>query len=363
MLNFQKPSNYLIILSVIIILLGIFMSYLVRINVTHLQYNAQLINETGIIRGSIQRATKLVLADSPDKAKSVINEVDIKIATILKEAKCRGELKSFILKNFNTLNNRWKRLKILLSEYNKEKSEKNLREIINLSEVCWSNADDVVLNIQVMTQVRIGGIRIFYIILGMNILSAVIVILLVYLYIKKRLEYESSHDLLTDIYNKRSFERIIEYTVEHARRYNRPLSLILFDIDHFKNINDMYGHKTGDKVLEKLAALIKNSIRKCDTFFRVGGEEFAIICGETTAEDAFKLAEKLRKIVENNNFDDVGRVTISLGIAEMQKGCSIEELYRNADVAMYFAKRNGRNMSKIYSDDINSTFVQKKCVC
>jgi diguanylate cyclase (GGDEF)-like protein len=197
----------------------------------------------------------------------------------------------------------------------------------------------------------------------MNILSAVIVILLVYLYIKKRLEYESSHDLLTDIYNKRSFERIIEYTVEHARRYNRPLSLILFDIDRFKNINDMYGHKTGDKVLAKLAALIKNSIRKCDTFFRVGGEEFAIICGETTAEDAFKLAEKLRKIVENNNFDDVGRVTISLGIAEMQKGCSIEELYRNADVAMYFAKRNGRNMSKIYSDDINSTFVQKKCVC
>ncbi len=332
------------------------MSHLVYINVKHLQYSSQLINDTGIVRGSIQRATKLILAGSDKVGEIVIKEVDERIAVILKDVRCKHELKSFIAKNLRELNEKWKKLKILLLKYQKDKSEKLLNEIVTLSEKCWLTADDMVFNIQIMTQIRIGGIRIFYIILGINILSAFIVLLLVYLYIKKRLEYESSHDVLTDIFNKRSFEKIIEYMVEHARRYNRPLSLIIFDIDHFKSINDTYGHKVGDKVLSKLANIIKNSIRKCDYFFRIGGEEFAIICGETDAKGAFWVAEKIRKIVEKSDFEEVDKVTISLGIAELEKDMSIDHFYRNADTAMYFAKKNGRNRTEIYKKDIVCSF-------
>ncbi len=327
------------------------MCYLVKENVSYLQYNAALINKTGIIRGSIQRATKLIFCNQSKKATDVIGNIDKMINKIVHEAEVREELKLFVKKNFKALDEKWEKLKPLLIKYSKHPNKKLEKEIIKLSELCWNEADNLVLNVQITTQIKIAGIKIFYIILGINIFSALLVILLVYLYIKKRLEYESSHDSLTDIYNKRLFDKIIDYLVEYSRRYKRPLSLILFDIDHFKKINDVYGHKTGDKILYQLASIIKNSIRKCDYFFRVGGEEFAIICNESSAEGAYNLAEKLRKLVEETEFKDVKKVTISLGVAELEDDISVEEFYKRADAAMYIAKNKGRNRTEIYKKE------------
>ncbi len=328
------------------------MSYLVHINIDQLEYNAKLINETGIIRGSIQRATKLIFAGKTKKAIKIINNIDNKIETILKDMSYRGELKRFIEKNFSKLHTKWHKLKLLLIKYESNHSKKIKQKIIDLSERCWNIADDVVLNTQIMTQYKISGIKIFYIILGINILSAILVILLVYLYIKKRLEYESSHDSLTDIYNKRAFEEILESLIANAKRYSRPLSIIIFDIDNFKSINDEFGHKTGDKVLSKLANIIKSSIRKGDIFCRVGGEEFVILCPETDEKSAFKVAEKIRKLVERTAFSDVGKITISLGIAEYKNNQTKEDFFKSADTAMYFAKNSGKNRSEIYNEKI-----------
>jgi len=349
MLKNKKPSTYLIILSSIIIFLGLIMSFLVFDNVSRLEYNAKLINETGIIRGSIQRATKLMLYGEIEKASKIIEKINKKLKIIICNARESNEFTSVITKNFISLQKKWFLLKNLLLEYKQTKDKKLIKKIVNLSEDCWYTADAVVLNTQIITQNRIGGIRIFYVILGLNILTAVFVIILVYLYIKKRLEYESSHDILTDLYNRRFFEKLFEQKFEQAKRYNRSLSLILFDIDHFKKINDTFGHKMGDKVLTKLANIVKNSIRKSDIVCRVGGEEFAIICPETNKDEAFKIAEKIRIIIENTNFEKIEKVTISLGIAELKEKQSKEELYRNADIAMYHSKRKGRNKSTIFS--------------
>ena len=149
--------------------------------------------------------------------------------------------------------------------------------------------------------------------------------------------------------NRRSYEDVIEVEVERSKRYNHPLSLILFDIDYFKNINDEYGHKVGDKVLKDLTRVVVESTRKSDSVFRIGGEEFAIISPGTNAEGAFNLAEKVRKNVENYRFDTLNKVTLSLGVAEFYKDITKNELYQRADKSLYLSKNKGRNRTETYT--------------
>ena len=135
--------------------------------------------------------------------------------------------------------------------------------------------------------------------------------------------------------------------IQRAKRYKRPLSLIIFDIDHFKKINDTYGHKVGDEVLKALSKLIKKNIRKIDFAARWGGEEFVILAPETNVEGAKKLAEKLRQAVETYKFPTVGKVTISLGVAQLEPDEKPEDFIVRADMALYKAKEGGRNRVEI----------------
>ncbi len=156
-------------------------------------------------------------------------------------------------------------------------------------------------------------------------------------------------DGLTQIHNKRSFEAVIEREVSRSQRYHRPLSLILFDIDHFKAINDQHGHLTGDAVLRQLASLVSANLRREDVVARVGGEEFALIVPELDCEQArVGVAEKLRALVERTpcRFEDRSiPITSSFGVAELvfSPAMSPTELYKLADERLYAAKRSGRN--------------------
>jgi diguanylate cyclase (GGDEF)-like protein/PAS domain S-box-containing protein len=150
-------------------------------------------------------------------------------------------------------------------------------------------------------------------------------------------------DSLTNISNRRVFHLHLDAAMELFRRYRNPFSVVLFDIDHFKRVNDTYGHDVGDSVLQKVAEIVGSNLRKSDLLARYGGEEFVVLSPEMNAEGALAFAEKIRRIVAHYDFPGVGRVTVSAGAALSTEGEETRELIRRVDEAMYAAKRNGRN--------------------
>lgn len=163
----------------------------------------------------------------------------------------------------------------------------------------------------------------------------------------------ATHDTLTGIFNRREFDRIVEEEFERSSRYDRPMSIILMDIDHFKQVNDTYGHQEGDLVLKGLAQFIQGHIRRHDFFARWGGEEFAILATETTAAEAAQLAEKLRIHLQQQRFGTVGQITVSFGVAQNSENIeNFAILFKQVDEALYRAKEAGRNRVEIYGESL-----------
>ncbi|MBT4362959.1 MAG: diguanylate cyclase [Desulfobacteraceae bacterium] len=154
-------------------------------------------------------------------------------------------------------------------------------------------------------------------------------------------------DGLTQLYNARYFYDQLELEVDRYNRYNRSLSLLLLDLDHFKFYNDTNGHLEGDKVLVRIGQVILSCLRKMDTAYRYGGEEFTVVLPETSCIEAEVVANRIRTSMENENFspnngEDV-TITISIGVTEYLKGEEISSFVERADKAMYMSKDKGRN--------------------
>jgi diguanylate cyclase (GGDEF)-like protein len=160
---------------------------------------------------------------------------------------------------------------------------------------------------------------------------------------EERLKLLATTDSLTGIYNRRHFDEVLTSEINRSTRFKSPLSLILFDIDHFKHINDTFGHQEGDRVLTQLALAVGEAIRTTDLFARWGGEEFAVLLPGCDLNDGRLLAEKLRMLLEKQSFADVGQVTCSFGVAEHMPGDDVDGLMRKADRCLYHAKASGRN--------------------
>jgi diguanylate cyclase (GGDEF)-like protein len=155
-------------------------------------------------------------------------------------------------------------------------------------------------------------------------------------------------DPLCHIHNKRYFLDYLDRELARSIRHHRPLSLVLFDIDRFKEINDRFGHVAGDYALRELADLIKKNVRREELFARYGGEEFALVWPETPREKAIRIGEQLRQLVETHSFSYDGqsfRLSISLGVitAEGEPSLTVTDLVRQADQKLYLAKQSGRN--------------------
>lgn len=161
--------------------------------------------------------------------------------------------------------------------------------------------------------------------------------------VEENLKLQATTDALTGIANRRLFDSSIETEISRATRHQLPLALMIMDIDHFKQINDDFGHQAGDQVLVALTQLISEHIRADDFFVRWGGEEFVILSPGIDAENMRLLAEKLRTVIENHVFPGVDHLTCSFGLAEFARGESIEHFIRRADAGLYRAKANGRN--------------------
>ena len=168
---------------------------------------------------------------------------------------------------------------------------------------------------------------------------------------KEKLERLATFDSLTGLYNRRAILGKLHELINLANRYKEDFSLSMLDIDHFKRVNDRYGHLTGDEVLEKIATLIRRNIRDTDIVGRYGGEEFIIILPKTNLSSAWVVAERLRTIIEKTEMKDsagnVFAITVSQGLAGWERDEDATSLISRADEALYKAKEKGRNRVQI----------------
>lgn len=160
--------------------------------------------------------------------------------------------------------------------------------------------------------------------------------------------FKSSVDGLTGLYNRHQFDINLNQEFNRSKRYKTPFTLAMIDIDHFKNINDTYGHQFGDFVLKEISQIIQNTFRKTDVVFRYGGEEITIIMPETTSQNAILPLEKLRDKISEHKFNNQN-VTISIGVADFNSDINTsDDILKKADEMLYSAKENGRNQVKVF---------------
>mgnify|MGYP001818161033 FL=1 len=162
----------------------------------------------------------------------------------------------------------------------------------------------------------------------------------------KELEEQATHDKLTGLFNRRFVDDFLQREIENARRYDRPFTVALADLDHFKRVNDSHSHAIGDKVLSRVAEILTNRCRKTDVVARYGGEEFLLCFPDTTTEFAEQICSQIKTVVEKTNWNDIGlgiRLTISFGIAQAGIDSRPTTILSDADTRLYQAKHRGRN--------------------
>ncbi|NRT76272.1 GGDEF domain-containing protein [Clostridium beijerinckii] len=211
---------------------------------------------------------------------------------------------------------------------------------------------NVILIFQTLTMFISGYLIISY--FSIKYLDYIIETIKIY----QRLKNEATKDYLTGLNNVRQFDDSFNNISQLAIRKEEELSMLLIDIDYFKKVNDNYGHNSGDIILKGLAEILINTCRTYDVISRMGGEEFSIILLDCSDSRAFKIAERLRNTVQNNNFyisdNEAIKITISIGISSYPKLTSqIDNLLENADIALYQAKNIGRNKVVLFNNDKN----------
>lgn len=157
-------------------------------------------------------------------------------------------------------------------------------------------------------------------------------------------------DPLTGAFNRFKWEEMLLSEIDRVAQNRHDLSVLIFDIDFFKKVNDKYGHDVGDQVLIEVARVVQEKLRSTDSLYRLGGEEFAILAPYTNLEGMIKLAQKLRKAIEKHIFDHVNQVTISIGVTQFRETDNPQQLLKRADLALYKSKKRGRNQVNILVD-------------
>jgi diguanylate cyclase (GGDEF)-like protein len=178
-----------------------------------------------------------------------------------------------------------------------------------------------------------------------------------------RLESLAMTDALTELGNRRRFHEDLSVECARADRHERPVALVMVDLDHFKRINDQYGHVAGDHALAHAARTIESAVRQGDTVYRIGGEEFAVLCPGCEIMEAAGVAERIRDSLAHSPFmvaPYAETVTASLGVAVYAPGCGAESVVTRADKALYTAKENGRNRVAVAGDSQQVPFTPEE---
>lgn len=176
--------------------------------------------------------------------------------------------------------------------------------------------------------------------------------------LQEKLVEQSLRDPLTGAFNRRQMVSSLEEAIERKHRTRTPASILIFDIDNFKSINDNYGHSVGDHVLKEFVSIVSKRARRLDQLFRIGGEEFMLFLPDTPESGAMTVAEEICSLISNADFIEDCAVTVSIGLSELQAGETVDEWMKHGDNALYLAKENGRNQvfsrtTRIISDHID----------
>lgn len=167
---------------------------------------------------------------------------------------------------------------------------------------------------------------------------------------QEQLKTMATTDSLTGIYNRHMFEILFDKEQHKQNRDNTFLSLLLIDIDFFKNVNDNFGHDIGDKILKEITDILAQSIRVSDTFARWGGEEFILLLPNTEELNALTIANKLKLLISSYSFEIVNKITISIGLYSSGENICLESFVKKADIALYNAKKLGRNRVEVFKE-------------
>ncbi len=326
----RKSTLLFSVLLILLLFVGTII-FLFRQFILMIQNDASTINDLGIIRGSIQRLSKLEISyQANDDLREKINSLIVKY-------------KEKDITSLQPLEEKWMELESLTATFRSNPNQQNHMLYLKKSEECWTVADQMVLDNQYIAENKIKYLMLPITLLVLNLMVVFVLLFMVKRYVYDTLENSSISDPLTKVFNRRYFMEFLNHEIIRANRKNDIFCLVMLDIDRFKKINDTFGHDLGDHVLETVAAVAQKDIRKSDVFSRIGGEEFTLLLPDTSLDKALIMAERVRSNIESHAFKQIGKVTVSLGVAAFQHGDSADSIMKRADVALYHAKENGRN--------------------
>ncbi len=346
MRNLIRRTGYgtrLILIVSIHIFLIMLNGYITFRGIQSMELDARVINQTGVIRGGVQKISKL--ESNNQRADQDIAIVDSIFNDFLKTDRRNLEAKNmhYFIEALYKLRSEWVVLKRTIYLYRDNNSQKNRDRIIRESEEFWSHANATVELAQRLSETKLHTFQMMFFIFFIDFLLIMAIIGLINSTIRHNLEKSSRIDSLTGIFNRKVYNEEIVTEIHRVRRYGGDLALVIMDVDHFKEINDEFGHNAGDRVLVQFCSAIQGMIRKSDFFCRIGGEEFAIIAAHTSLEGARSLGVSICETIEKNDFGLRRGITVSIGIAVWEAPDDAESMFRRADIALYQAKSEGRN--------------------
>lgn len=340
-------SRLICFFSLLLFVINIFIVWSIYSIHSSLENDAELVNNIGLIRGSTQRIIKFEMFNDFDNSNLSINEVD----KIFNKYIAEGKTSEFwfdteIYKPFKSLYNEWTTFKDSLYK-NRSCNYQYFFELSQISESIWNGLNSLMLIKVIGSDRKTSNIEKLYYYVFFLFASSFIFYIISKIFVRK-VEHSSSIDSLTSVFNRSQFDIDIKEEINRYARSKISFSLLMIDIDHFKKVNDTFGHAEGDRVLKKMAGSVKQNVRKTDFFYRIGGEEFAVLSPGTDRDRALVLAEKIRSTVEKEFIRDKAQITISIGISVYQGKISHYDYYNQADKALYEAKKTGRNKSVIF---------------
>lgn len=341
-------TNKIILTIVIAIFVMLVLVFLLIANSNVVSRYAEFINEAGRIRGGIQRATKNAVLGPEAQTTRFIFDVEESFRTIEEPSDLPfSRHLSIFSDHYYTLVREWEALKpVLLMADSPERRDL----LLDMSEIIWMTADSFVDSIEKRTQELISQFYAITLFAMGIILLLTIALIISKVILKDRVEYRANHDQLTGLFNRHHFEETLAARFLSAKRAGKLLAVIVCDIDHFKEINDKFGHDTGDQVIKWIANSILRQCRHFDSVTRFGGEEFVILTEVSREGDAKAHAERIRAEIANHTPRGLVPLTASLGVATSQTGTNVEEIFKNADLALYTAKNAGRNRTVLFRE-------------
>ncbi|MEA2063129.1 MAG: GGDEF domain-containing protein [Gemmatimonadota bacterium] len=338
----KRPVVHFISMTIILLVLFAVNGWFVFSAAGRARGDAMMVDHLGFTRGAIQRVVKLELWQV--ESDKLIEDIDAIIHGVLLK-------KGFVFKGKEEkagdrivlLGRQWEVLKGGIMAYRENPGQREKLRLIEESEMCWSMADAAPFQALIDSAAGLRHLMLVLILLGVNPVLLFLMVLVNRKYLKNKLEMQSSYDSLTDTLNRQAYEKAIEKETRRVARHGGIISMIVIEIDNFDKVIERHGAGISDEMLVIAACIIENQIRASDYICRLEEEKFVVIAPESSLDSARQLGEKLRKAIEDFEFDEVGRLTISLGVAEYQTGETGGDLLSRADSALARAIESGRN--------------------